>query len=124
MKIRENYTCPLEIVHDIMKGKWKTILLFQLSGGGRSLSQLEREIKGISQKMLLQQLGELQEYGLVEKHAFPGYPLRVEYTLTAGRGAKMMEAIRIMQEIGTGYLAERAAADPPDPDGGSIPTEK
>lgn len=124
MKIRENYTCPLEIVHDIMKGKWKTILLFQLSGGGRSLSQLEREINGISQKMLLQQLRELLEYGLVEKHAFPGYPLRVEYTLTAERGAKMMEAIRIMQEIGTGYLAERGAAGVPGPGEDTIPTEK
>ena len=123
MKIRENYTCPLEIVHDIMKGKWKTILLFQLSEGGRSLSQLEHGINGISQKMLLQQLRELREYGLVEKHTFPGYPLRVEYTLTAGRGAKMMEAVRIMQEIGAGYLEEHRA-DASDPPGKTAPTKK
>ncbi|AXU27453.1 transcriptional regulator [Clostridioides difficile] len=30
MKIRDEYTCPLEIVHDIIKGKWKTILIFEL----------------------------------------------------------------------------------------------
>ena len=60
MKVREDYTCPLEIVHDIIKGKWKTIILFQLKYGRTSLSKLEKNIEGISQKMLLQQLKELQ----------------------------------------------------------------
>lgn len=50
MKIREYYTCPLEIVHDIIKGKWKTIILFELQYSPRSLSQLEHEIEGINQK--------------------------------------------------------------------------
>lgn len=54
MKLRNEYTCPLEIVRDIMKGKWKTIILFQLRNGAKSLSGLEHEIQGISQKMLLE----------------------------------------------------------------------
>lgn len=33
MKIRETYTCPLELVHDITKGKWKTIIIFKLRNG-------------------------------------------------------------------------------------------
>ena len=37
MKIRTTCTCPLEIVHDIMKGKWKTIIVFQLRNGGMGL---------------------------------------------------------------------------------------
>ena len=37
MKIRENYTCPLEIVHDFVRGKWKTILVFQLRNGTQTL---------------------------------------------------------------------------------------
>jgi len=50
MKIRNDYTCPLEIVHDLIKGKWKTIIIFQMRAGSVSLSQLEKSITGISQK--------------------------------------------------------------------------
>lgn len=106
MKIRDDYTCPLEIVHDIVKGKWKTIILFQMQDGAKGLSELEREIEGINQKMLLEQLRELIQFGLVEKKTFEGYPLRVEYSLTNGRGQKMLEAINIMQMIGIDYMLE------------------
>lgn len=106
MKIRNDYTCPLEIVHDIMKGKWKTIILYQLKDAPKSLSQLEREIAGISQKMLLEQLGELIQFGLVTKKEFEGYPLHVEYDVTKMRGRKMLEAIRIMQLVGIDYMIE------------------
>ncbi len=105
MKIREEYTCPLEIVHDITKGKWKPIIIFNLDGKTMSLSQLERSIQGISQKMLLQQLKELQEFGLIDKNVFEGYPLRVEYFLTK-RGERMLEAVLIMQQIGIDYMLE------------------
>ena len=47
MKIRTACTCPLEIVHDIMRGKWKTIIVFQLRNGGMGLAELERGIEGI-----------------------------------------------------------------------------
>ena len=83
MKIRDDYTCPLEIVHDIIKGKWKTIILYQLKDGPKGLSELEREIEGITQKMLLEQLKELMQFGLVDKKTYEGYPLRVEYFLVA-----------------------------------------
>lgn len=111
MKIRDDYTCPLEIVHDIIRGKWKTIILFQLRSGNVTLSELEHGIEGITQKMLLQQLRELQQFGLVDKKEFQGYPLHVEYFLTEQRGRKMLEAIRIMQEIGVEYMVECGMTD-------------
>ena len=52
MKIRDDYTCPLEIVHDIIKGKWKTIILYQMKDCPKGLAELEREIEGITQKMI------------------------------------------------------------------------
>ena len=106
MKIRDDYTCPLEIVHDIIKGKWKTIILYQMKDGPKSLSELEHEIEGITQKMLLEQLRELIQFGLVEKKTFEGYPLRVEYSITERRGRKMIEAITIMQMVGIDYMLE------------------
>ena len=111
MKIRDDYTCPLEIVHDIIKGKWKTIILYQMKDGPKGLSELEREIEGITQKMLLEQLRELIEFGLVEKKSYDGYPLRVEYSVTERRGQKMIEAITIMQMIGVDYMLEKGMTD-------------
>lgn len=111
MKIRDDYTCPLEIVHDIIKGKWKTIILYQMKDGPKGLSELEREIEGITQKMLLEQLRELIEFGLVEKKSYEGYPLRVEYSVTDRRGKKMIEAITIMQMIGVDYMLEKGMTD-------------
>lgn len=106
MKIRNEYTCPLEIVHDMIRGKWKTIILYQMKDGPQSLSELEKGIEGITQKMLLEQLSELIQFGLVEKKEFPGYPLHVEYSVTEKRGKKMIEAISIMQMVGIEYMVE------------------
>jgi DNA-binding HxlR family transcriptional regulator len=110
MKIREEYTCPLEFVHDMIKGKWKTIIVFQLKDGSKSLAQLKRDITGITQKMLLQHLNELRHWGVVDKINYEGYPLHVEYYLTE-RGQKMLQAVKIMQEIGIDYLVEHGQTD-------------
>ena len=105
MKTRIDFTCPLELTHDITKGKWKPIILWLLGKSKHSLSNLEKEIKGINQKMLLEQLKELQEFELVGKNEFSGYPLKVEYFIT-DRGLKMLEAVKIMQEIGIEIMLE------------------
>lgn len=112
LKLRKEYTCPLEITHDILKGKWKTVILYQLKYRGKaSLSQLQKDIAGISQKMLLEQLRELMEFDLVGKHKYDGYPLRVEYFLTPDKGERIIEALEIMQEIGAEYLRDMSKDD-------------
>lgn len=104
MKMRTEYTCPLELVHDMIKGKWKPIILWRLRLGATSLAKLEKDIDGITQKMLLEQLKELIDYGFVQKKSFEGYPLHVEYSLTSDTGEQILEALRIMQHIGIDYL--------------------
>lgn len=110
LRIRKEYTCPLELTHDITKGKWKPIILWQLKGGNCSLTNLEKNIQGISQKMLVEQLKELLDYGMIGKNTFEGYPLRVEYFLVE-RGKRMLEAISIMQEIGIELMQENGMED-------------
>ncbi len=127
MKIRENYTCPLELVHDFVKGKWKTILIFQLRKGTQTFSELKHGIQGVSEKMLIQQLKELQEFGIIGKTSFVGYPLHVEYSLT-DRGRKLLEAVLIMQEIGVAYMIEHGQTEQLEQKGiicaNQIPTKK
>jgi len=110
MKIRDEYTCPLELTHDITKGKWKPIILWQLGKGEMSLARLEKDIIGITQKMLLEHLKELTDFGMVTKRTFEGYPLKVEYSFTE-RGKKMLEAVAIMQSVGIDLMQENGMDD-------------
>ena len=105
MKMRSQYTCPLEMTHDIIKGKWKPLIIWQLSKGGSSLSALKKSIRGISQKMLVQHLTELLECGVIGKLTNDGYPLKSEYFLTE-RGKRIFGAISIMQSIGIEMMLE------------------
>ena len=105
MKMRSQYTCPLEMTHDIIKGKWKPLIIWQLSKVGSSLSALKKSIRGISQKMLLQHLNELLECGVIGKLTNDGYPLKSEYFLTE-RGKRIFGAISIMQSIGIEMMLE------------------
>ena len=110
LKIRSEFTCPLELVHDMVKGKWKLIIIFNLRKGSCSFSDLLHSIDGISQKMLLEQLKELIQFGLVGKKSYAGYPLKVEYFLT-DMGLKMLSAIEIMQGIGIEYMVKHGMSE-------------
>lgn len=106
LKLRAQYTCPLELVHDMIRGKWKPIILWQLSYGATSLSKLEKEIEGISQKMLIEHLNDLVYFQFVKKIKKSGYPLSVEYSLSSPQGEEIFEALKIMQKIGIRYMKE------------------
>ena len=65
------------------EGRWKLQILFHLFGGRvLRFSELERAIPEVSQKMLTQQLRQLESDGLVQRTVFPEVPPRVEYALT------------------------------------------
>ena len=67
----------------LMEGRWKLEILFQLFGGKvRRFSELERAIPAISQKMLAQQLREMESDGMVRRTVYPEVPPKVEYSLT------------------------------------------
>lgn len=67
----------------LIKGRWKLLILFHLfSGQVRRFSALDRAIPGVSQKMLTQQLRQLEKAGLVRREIYPEVPPRVEYALT------------------------------------------
>lgn len=67
----------------ILEGRWKMLILFHLFGGAvLRFSELERAIPAVSQKMLIQQLRQLEADGVVERIIYPEVPPRVEYRLT------------------------------------------
>lgn len=76
------YFCSLELVMDMIGGKWKTIVLFHLRDGVMRSGELQRSLKGIANKMFTQTVRELEQTGLVERIVYPTVPPKVEYKLT------------------------------------------
>lgn len=105
MKDITNYNCPFELIHNMIKGKWKPIILWNLNKKVSSLSNLNKSIGEVSNKILIQNLNELISYKVVSKKSYEGYPLKVEYSLTS-RGKRLFDAICIMQSIGIEIMIE------------------
>lgn len=73
----------LENVLRVLEGRWKLVILFHLFGGKvLRFSDLQRAIPAVSQKMLIQQLRQLESDGVVQRTVYPQVPPRVEYRLT------------------------------------------
>ncbi|WHY72118.1 winged helix-turn-helix transcriptional regulator [Fictibacillus enclensis] len=65
--LHPEYTCAIDLVIDIIGGKWKVLILWNLNEGPKRFNELKRSIPDITQKMLTQQLKELSEHGLVSR---------------------------------------------------------
>ncbi|GAC1396862.1 MAG: hypothetical protein NVSMB56_11880 [Pyrinomonadaceae bacterium] len=81
MKRRET-KCPAETTLQIIGGRWKILILYHLFQGVKRFSELQHTLDGISQKMLTQQLREMESDGLVHREVYPQVPPKVEYSLT------------------------------------------
>jgi DNA-binding HxlR family transcriptional regulator len=75
--------CPIEEVMQVLSGRWPTLLIYYLKQGTNRFSDLRRKNPTISHKMLTLELRKLEDAGIVARTEFGGYPLRVEYDLTA-----------------------------------------
>jgi DNA-binding HxlR family transcriptional regulator len=81
MKYME-YECPLTLTLEIIGGKWKALVIYHLRKGPLRTSELKRTLPKITQKMLTQQLRELESDGLVVRQVYDNIPPKVEYSLT------------------------------------------
>jgi len=97
--------CPIRTTTDLIGGKWKLLILFQLSLEPLRPSQLKRLIPDISEKMLIQELKALTDSNLVSRNNFGEIPPRVEYELTSV-GHKIMPLIAEMRNFATHYENE------------------
>jgi|SRR5215831_6519367 len=74
--------CPSRVVLDRIADKWTALIIQVLASGTRRYGTLQREIGGISQKVLTQTLRSLERDGLVLRKSYPTTPPKVEYSLT------------------------------------------
>ena len=77
------YICGIDAALDIVSGKWKGLILWELDEHGvRRFAELRRGLPGVSEKMLIQHLREMEEDGLVHREVYREVPPKVEYSLT------------------------------------------
>lgn len=82
-QVRHDGLCPVERVIAVFGGKWKPAVIYALETNGTlRFNELRRLIPGVSQRMLTQQLRELERDGIISREHFPEIPPRVEYSLT------------------------------------------
>lgn len=90
------YNCPLEYTQKLIGGKWKPIILWYLSTKGiMRYGALKRSLVKISDKMLSQQLKELEADKLIHRNQYPEVPPRVEYSITE-KGKTLLPLLEIM----------------------------
>jgi len=102
----KTYNCPMEMAIDLIGGKWKALLLWHLSLGTHRFNELRREFPGVTQKMLAQQLRDLEMNGLISRRVYAEVPARVEYDLT-DFGMTLMPVLHAMNQWGTDYMHDR-----------------
>ena len=81
-KILPNLNCGLDLIGEVLYGKWKIRLLWFINEGHQRPSELQRKIPDASRRVLNIQLKELEDHGLVSKIIYPVVPPKVEYSLT------------------------------------------
>ena len=115
---QEPTRCGLEAALDVIGGKWKPIVLWHLTTRARRFGELRRLVTGISEKMLIQQLREMQHDGIVARQDFGEIPPRVEYSLTT-IGIALGEALRPLCDWGNKHaigIEEARIEDDPSTD--------
>jgi DNA-binding HxlR family transcriptional regulator len=81
-KTLPNLNCGLDLVGEVLYGKWKMRLLWFINEGYQRPSELQRKIPDASRRVLNLQLKELEEHELVRRLIYPVMPPKVEYSLT------------------------------------------
>jgi DNA-binding HxlR family transcriptional regulator len=102
----KTYTCPVDVTLSFIGGKWKLLILSHLHQfEKKSFSEIRDNLPGVSEKMLSQQLKELERDKLIEKNVLTLKPYRVEYSLTVF-GKSLSPLYSFVSEWGIGYLKE------------------
>ncbi len=91
--------CGLDAVLDVIGGKWKTLILWELDPRPRRFGELRRRVEGVSEKVLIQQLRDLETVGIVHREQYNEVPPRVEYSLT-DFGRSLTDALAPLCEWG------------------------
>jgi DNA-binding HxlR family transcriptional regulator len=98
-------TCEVETTLRVIGGRWKVLIIRELITGVKRFGELQRALPGITQKMLTQQLREMEEDGIVHRQVYAQIPPKVEYSLTT-LGESLKPILYAMHEWAVEHLSQ------------------
>ena len=101
------FFCPMQLTMEVLGGKWKLLILWQLQQGTKRYSELRTALPEITHKMLTQQLRELEADGIVRRKVFRVVPPKVEYSLTE-TGERLSGVMKSMADWASVFRVEEA----------------
>lgn len=96
------HQCHVDVTLSVIGGKWKPVILWHLNQGTHRFSELERKVSGITQKMLTQQLREMEHDKLIIRTVYPQVPPKVEYSISE-YGKSLNQVLRAMGQWGENH---------------------
>ena len=102
-EIKLTARCPIRTTLELVGGKWKLLIIFQLRNGSLRLSELRKQIPDISEKMLIQELKFLVTSDLIIRTNYGEVPPKVAYTLTE-KGFLVLPLVAEMQKFAIAYV--------------------
>ncbi|MGH8018821.1 MAG: winged helix-turn-helix transcriptional regulator [Opitutaceae bacterium] len=104
--------CPVRAALDVIRGRWKPSILFELNAGARRFSDLQAALRVVTAQALSVQLRQLEADGVVDRTVLADEaPVRVEYSLSKD-GRALSGVMDQLEEWGIGYLARRPGRKP------------
>ena len=106
--------CSVEAAISLIDGKWKCVILFQLLRGTLRFNEIRRRVPGVTQRMLTNQLRELEADGLIVRQVYAEVPPRVEYSLSpVGRSMEpVLVALKGWGDANIGLFAKATNSVP------------
>ncbi|MGL5066988.1 MAG: winged helix-turn-helix transcriptional regulator [Sarcina sp.] len=98
----KEFVCLLDVGFDVIRGKWKSIIICHLNDGPKRFLELQRITKGVSQKILTENLKALESESIIEKKIYPEIPPKVEYYLTP-KGFELSSIIKNLEKWSMKY---------------------
>ncbi len=99
---QQNFDCPLEATLQVIGGKWATFILYRLLRGDQRYGELKRLIPGVTEKMLIQNLRELEAEGIIRREVHHQVPPKVVYSLTE-KGLTLRPVLDVMCQWGKAH---------------------
>jgi DNA-binding HxlR family transcriptional regulator len=104
-----SYVCGIDAAMDVIGGKWKVLILWELSVRPHRFGELRRGLPGVTEKVLAAQLRELEADGIVHREEYDEVPPRVEYSLTP-KGVSLNTALEPLGDWGKSNILGGSAA--------------
>jgi DNA-binding HxlR family transcriptional regulator len=117
-EMAEEEPCAVDVTLRVIGGRWKVLILQDLFTGTRRFSEIHRAVHGITQKMLAQQLREMERHGIVNRLVYAEVPPKVEYSLTP-LGKSLWPVLMAMHQWGLEQLAATGNLAPATRESGS-----